>query len=183
MLSSYARWLRYAAYTLLITGVVVGGYYFVYVQERAEQLAEDRLALLEESAQYVGDEIGRVQVNIENTLRDPTKLTSAATLDSALRQISGVTHAAAEGWTEPRCLRTARRFDPPSDAEPRLSATLTPAVRHPHLTFRLRDEDGGGGVPAGPGESRFAVDSASSGPRVGLRGPPPHEGRRHGAPQ
>ena len=143
MLSSYARWLRYAAYTLLITGVVVGGYYFVYVQERAEQLAEDRLALLQESAQYFEDEIGRVQVNIENTLRDPTKLASAATLDSALRQISGVTHAAADGWSELRCLRTARRYGTPSAAEPRLSAVLDPAVRHPHLTFRLRGEDGG----------------------------------------
>ncbi|MFB6249460.1 MAG: hypothetical protein ABEL97_12915 [Salinibacter sp.] len=143
MLSSYARWLRYAAYTLLITGVVVGGYYFVYVQERAEQLAEDRLALLQESAQYFEDEIGRVQVNIENTLRDPTKLASAATLDSALRQISGVTHAVVDGWSEPRCLRTARRYGTPSAAEPRLSAVLDPAVRHPHLTFRLREADGG----------------------------------------
>lgn len=147
MLSSYARWLRYAAYTLLITGVVVGGYYFVYVQERAEQLAEDRLALLQESARYFEDEIGRVQVNLENTLRDRSKLASAARLDSALRQITGVTHAVVGDWTEPRCLRAARRYGRPTDAGPGLSALLDAAVRHPHLTFRLETAGGGGPCP------------------------------------
>jgi hypothetical protein len=93
MQNTYAQWLRYGAYTLLVLTVVVGGYYFVYVQQRTEQLANDRLELLRESSAYFAEELGRVKQNIENTLGGEDKVADTNTLAKALEEISGITHA------------------------------------------------------------------------------------------
>lgn len=98
MRSTYAQWLKYAAYTLLITTVVVGGYYFVYVQQHAEQLANDRLAMLHESSGSFAEELGRVKRNLVNTLQDDAKTATPDTLASARRELSDIAHVYVQEW-------------------------------------------------------------------------------------
>lgn len=139
MRSTYAQWLKYAAYTLLITALVVGGYYFVYVQQRAEQLANDRLSLLHESSGYFAEELGRVKRNLENTLQDEAKTSSLPALASALREVSDITHVHANEWGADSTCHTAvddHGEQHHHDAE--LYARFEPSVNHPHLSFRLQ---------------------------------------------
>ena len=148
MRSTYAQWLKYAAYTLLITAVVVGGYYFVYVQQRTEQLANDRLALLRESSGYFAEELGRVKRNLKNTLQDDAKTATSDTLASALREISDVSHVHDAGWPNRNPCQDSttqhqhsHRGHAHEGDHGSLYARFKPSVDHPHLLFRLRGAD------------------------------------------
>ena len=147
MSSSRAEWLRYGAYSLLIVLVVLGGYYFVYVQQHEERLATDRLALLRESAGYFTEEIVRVKANLDNTLNDEDKTERDSILALALEEIEGITHTPVpkdaskpkpEHWSS-ECSETAGKKE-----TPQLSAQFEPSAHHPHLYFYFAPSEGAG---------------------------------------
>ena len=138
MRSTYAQWLKYAAYTLLVTAVVVGGYYFVYVQQRTEQLANDRLAMLQESSGYFADELGRVKRNLRNTLQDTAKTSAPDSLSSALQEISDIVHVPATEWTaDSPCHTAVHDSSEQHQHDTELYARFEPSVNHPHLSFEF----------------------------------------------
>ncbi len=136
-----AQWLRYGAYTLVIVSVVLGGYYFLYVQQHATQLENDRLAALKESSTYFTEEIVRLKENLDNTLTEDQLNEGAAEqrdslLASKLREIEGIVDTPVdmktpETWGD-HCFNELDADSPPS-----IYAHFEPAAPHPRLHFEF----------------------------------------------
>lgn len=144
MSSSQAQWIRYGAYSLVVVMVILGAYYFLYVQNHAEQLESDRIAMLRESSAYFTEEVVRLKDNLANTfterqLRGGDKDLKELLLASKIREIDGVdrtpVNASDTDYWRDACSAELGKTPPPS-----IYARFEPAAPHPKLHFTFAAE-------------------------------------------